>query len=78
MPSLDGYEACRMIKESSKYKSRRIGVIALTANAFNEDRVLAKEAGFDGFISKPVNLKELESLINKYRVLVQSEREDWR
>jgi CheY-like chemotaxis protein len=78
MPGLDGYEACRIIKGSTKYKSRRIGVIALTANAFNEDRILAKEAGFDGFISKPVNLKELESVINKYRVLVQSEREDWR
>jgi signal transduction histidine kinase len=78
MPGLDGYEACRLIKNSSKYRSRRIGVVALTANAFNEDRMLAKEAGFDGFISKPVSLKELETVVGKYRALVQSEREDWR
>ncbi len=78
MPLIDGYEVCKRIKQSLKYRSRRIGIVALTANAFNEDRQLAKEAGFDGFISKPVNLKELESVINKHRSLIQSEREDWR
>ncbi|MFN6379603.1 MAG: ATP-binding protein [Flavobacteriales bacterium] len=78
MPIIDGYETCKRIKQTMKYRTRRVGVIALTANAFNEDRALAKEAGFDGFISKPVNLKELESVINKCRAMVQSEREDWR
>ncbi len=60
MPNLDGHEAARIIRQAeAEAKSPRTRIIALTANAFHEDRLAASEAGIDGFLTKPVDLNEL-------------------
>ena len=59
MPVMDGYEATRQIRQlPDKQKANRI-IIALTANAFAEDRSQVMEAGMNGFVSKPINITDL-------------------
>jgi CheY-like chemotaxis protein len=54
MPECDGYDATRLIRDAeSKFHSRRVPIVALTATALNEDRQRCQAAGMDGFISKP-------------------------
>lgn len=57
MPLMDGLEATRQIRQLSD--SRRIPILAMTANAFAEDKTRCLEAGMDDFISKPVNPESL-------------------
>ena len=61
MPEMNGYEATKLIKE---YKPH-LPVIATTANAYPDDERRAQEAGCDGFIAKPINRKDLFSLIKE-------------
>lgn len=61
MPDMDGYEAMRQIRSSQKYI--HVPIIALTAKAMKEDRDLCIQAGADDYISKPVRLDKLLSLI---------------
>ncbi|MNL86013.1 Polar-differentiation response regulator DivK [compost metagenome] len=58
---MDGYEAMRHIRASEKYE--HVPIIALTAKAMKEDRDLCIQAGADDYISKPVRLDKLLSLI---------------
>ena len=58
MPNMDGYEATKAIR-SLKNSYRKIPVIAMTANAFEEDRKKAFAAGMDGHIAKPVDMQVL-------------------
>ncbi|MBD1584305.1 CHASE domain-containing protein [Pseudoalteromonas sp. S16_S37] len=55
MPIMDGVEACKIIKQISP----SIPIIALTANAYEEDKRLYKKVGFDGYIAKPIEQNEL-------------------
>ena len=55
MPIMDGYEAAKMIRSLDREDAKTIPIIAMTANAFTEDRIRAKEAGMDEHISKPVD-----------------------
>ena len=64
MPVMDGYEATRRIRRLERGKLSSIPIIAMTANAFDEDRKAAWECGMNGFISKPIDLKELISVLN--------------
>lgn len=64
MPIMDGYEATRRIRALEDEKQARIPIIAMTANAFDEDRKAAFDCGMNGFISKPLVLKELISVLN--------------
>ncbi|MBI4460422.1 MAG: response regulator [Acidobacteria bacterium] len=64
MPVLDGFAVLRGIRQDSRFA--RLPVIALTANAMNEDREKTMRLGFDAHISKPVNLAALRSQIEHY------------
>lgn len=63
MPVMNGYEATRAIRASSHAEAKTISIIAMTANAFNEDIVAATEAGMNGHIAKPIDVKELYKLL---------------
>ena len=65
MPVMNGYEATKMIRSLDREDARVIPIIAMTANAFTEDRLKAKEAGMDEHISKPVDVKLLVKVIHK-------------
>lgn len=62
MPVMNGLEATSMIREFNK----NIPIIALTANAFNSDKEAALAAGCDHFMTKPVKMQELSSLLSEY------------
>ena len=59
MPVMDGHEATRRIRNLKDKELAKVPVVAMTANAFDEDRKAAKECGMNGFISKPINMQEL-------------------
>ncbi|HEY0702749.1 MAG TPA: response regulator [Candidatus Acidoferrales bacterium] len=59
MPEMDGFEATAAIREKEKTSGGHVPIIAMTANALKGDRERCLEAGLDGYISKPINSKEL-------------------
>ena len=59
MPIMDGYEATRHIRALEDPALAGIPILAMTANAFDEDRKAAEACGMNGFLSKPINVKEL-------------------
>lgn len=65
MPEMDGFEATAKIKSSLKYQKLSTPIIAVTASAFDEDKVKAISNGMDDFITKPIVLKNLEETIIK-------------
>ena len=65
MPVMNGYEAAKMIRSLDREEAKVIPIIAMTANAFTEDRMRAKEAGMDEHIAKPVDGKLLVKVINE-------------
>jgi signal transduction histidine kinase/ActR/RegA family two-component response regulator len=62
MPEVDGLEATRLVK--GKFGAR-VRVVAMTANAMPEDKALAKAAGCDDFLAKPVRLDDLERVLSR-------------
>ena len=74
MPVMNGYEAAKRIRSLDREDARRIPIIAMTANAFTEDRLKAKEAGMDEHISKPVDVKLLLKVI--YKLVENSKTEN--
>ena len=65
MPVMNGLEASRAIRASEKKDARTIPVLAMTANAFDEDRILAKEAGMTGYLVKPLDMGLLVEELRK-------------
>lgn len=59
MPRMDGYEATRRIRALNKEYCANVPIIAMTANAFAEDKEKAFEVGMNGYLSKPINVAEL-------------------
>ncbi len=59
MPVMDGYEATRRIRAISDKAKAQVAIIAMTANAFDEDRQKALDAGMNGHIAKPVDIRKL-------------------
>lgn len=63
MPIMDGYEATRQIRALENPDIAGIPVIAMTANAFAEDKKAAMEAGMNGHIAKPIDVPKLLELL---------------
>ena len=63
MPSMDGYEATRVIRLSGKPDAADIPIIALTANAFAEDAKTAHDAGMNAHLSKPLDFEKLKNML---------------
>ncbi|MDO4486799.1 MAG: response regulator [Bacillota bacterium] len=63
MPVMDGYEATKRIRAFDDMQMASIPIIAMTANAFNEDRKAAQECGMDGFMSKPIDMDEVVKVL---------------
>ena len=71
MPVMNGYEATKMIRSLDREDAKKIPIIAMTANAFTEDRIRAKETGMDEHVAKPVDvgllIKVIHSLVKNSR-----------
>ena len=65
MPVMNGYEATKMIRALDREDAKEVPIIAMTANAFTEDRIRAKEAGMDEHVAKPVDGELLVKVIHK-------------
>ena len=65
MPKVNGYEATRKIRALDDEAKRHIPIVAMTANAFAEDREKAQAAGMDDFLPKPVDVKKMMALLAK-------------
>ena len=67
MPVLDGYKATERIRNSNHPDAKSIGIIAMTANAFREDKERALKCGMNTHLAKPINVESLKDNINKYK-----------
>ena len=63
MPHMDGYKATETIRELSDEGKAHIPIVALTANAFEEDRKMAISKGMNDHIAKPIDVKKVEEVI---------------
>jgi two-component system cell cycle response regulator DivK len=61
LPGMDGYQATRIIKKARP----DLPVIVVTANAIEEEKIKSEEAGCDGFITKPINIKQLTTTVSQ-------------
>jgi CheY-like chemotaxis protein len=66
MPVMDGFEAAAEIRRLEIRSRRRVPIVAMTANALNEDRDACLAAGMDDYVSKPVSLANLRAVIEKW------------
>lgn len=65
MPVMDGLEAARRIRTSGKEDARTIPIIALTANAFNEDTQKSMDSGMNGHLSKPIQVEQMLQILSE-------------
>jgi len=70
MPVMDGYESTRVIRKEAKYNA--LPIIAMSASAMIQDKEMAKKSGMNDHVSKPLNVKELLSILRKW--IVHKER----
>ncbi len=66
MPVMDGLEATRLIRTSGRADARAIPIIALSANAFDEDSKKSMASGMNGHLSKPIEVDKLLQVLKKY------------
>jgi CheY-like chemotaxis protein len=71
MPGIDGLEAARRIRAAEAGTKRRTPIIALTANAFAEDREACLAAGMDSFLVKPLDREQLAAALNSLSIAAQ-------
>ena len=64
LPDFDGYEAQRRLREDPALQA--VPVVAVTAFAMREDRERAKESGFDGYLEKPISIRELPGQVDAF------------
>ena len=63
MPNMDGYKATQFIRRLDDKKKAEVPIIAMTANAFEEDKKRAFDAGMNGHIAKPIDVEKLGAVI---------------
>ena len=73
MPIKNGYEAAKMIRALDRDDAKTVPIIAMTANAFTEDRLKSKESGMNEHIAKPIDAKLLVKVISEF---VENKEED--
>lgn len=66
MPELDGLDVLKLIKQREEYNFTDVSIVALTSKSFQRDRNRFIEYGFDEFISKPIDDRELEDILRKF------------
>lgn len=66
MPIMDGYEATRTIRKLPRKDAKEVVILAVTANAFADDIIMAEKAGMNEHISKPIDFKELQKVLTKF------------
>jgi CheY-like chemotaxis protein len=66
MPVMDGFEAAAEIRRHEIRSRRHVPIVAMTANALNEDRDACLAAGMDDYVSKPVSLAGLRLVIDRW------------
>ena len=66
MPNMDGYQATQCIRHLNDKKKAEIPIIAMTANAFAEDKEMTRKMGMNAHIAKPIDVELLISTIEKY------------
>ncbi|GGI46067.1 CheY-like chemotaxis protein [Agromyces flavus] len=64
LPGIDGYEALRRIRQDARVDG--VPVVAVTAFAMREDRERTAAAGFDGYLSKPISVRDLPSQVDAF------------
>ena len=67
MPVLSGYEAARVIRSLERPDAGTVPIIALSANAFEEDVALAKDAGMNEHLAKPVDIHKMFRIMSQLR-----------
>ncbi len=65
MPKTDGYEATRIIRKMKDAQAANTPIVAMTANAFEEDRQAALAAGMDGHVAKPIDIEQLKRELSR-------------
>ena len=67
MPVMSGYEASRVIRGLDRADAEAVPIIALSANAFEEDVALAKAAGMNAHLAKPVDIRKMLQVMSRLR-----------
>lgn len=65
MPEMSGYEATEQIRALDRSDAQTVPIIAMTANAFAEDRIKSRDVGMDEHISKPIDAKLLVKVVSE-------------
>ena len=65
MPQMDGYEATRQIRALNDKSKSVIPIVAVSANAFEEDRKISMEVGMNGHLAKPYDVTEIMNMLNE-------------
>lgn len=66
MPEMNGYKATQIIRKMDNKKLATIPIVAMTANAFEQDKQKALSMGMNAHIAKPINMQELKQVLSKY------------
>ncbi|MGA0612932.1 ATP-binding protein [Caldimonas sp. KR1-144] len=66
MPTMDGYEATRRLREAERLRGTHVPIVALTANTLASDRERCVEAGMDDYLSKPVTSAQLSAAVERW------------
>jgi CheY-like chemotaxis protein len=66
MPNMDGMSATKVIRDEERESGGHIPIVAMTANAFAEDREACLAAGMDDYLAKPVKLADLRAVIERW------------